>query len=918
MDPGSNLIDDKTIAFEGGAGDAYTVALTRAPLAGETVTVSLDADAEVVLRVGGNVVTELQFTSADWQNARIVEIEAVDDSDVEGAHISVIRHSVASDMTAAQGSKFVDLDVRDLDVEIADSDTGHVIVRQTGGSTDVIEVGTNSGDLTTYVDPANVDPAAGPFVDTYTVVLSRQPTSDVEVVIQPGLTDTAGELTDGGTWGSLGGQITLQKVPTLIVAVRIDGRKLATSEFSLSGDVVTLTPTTTPAAISEVEVIYRYAEQGKQVLVSYVDGGGSVIESGTEIRLTFTSANWNVAQTVTVRALDDSLIDGGDVQVFAPGPRTLDGLRGPLRVEGGIDPDGDRAIPDPLLYVAETDPPEFVADANPNLESVETEQIDILNLFHNESVSADFGELTDTTITGLGMSPDRVIGGRLFAGGITYVNLEMLQIDLGSGSDRLLIHSTHGGATLVNAAKGDDQVHVRTVGGPTTINGQLGDDTISVGTLFDEALFDSAIDHVNAPIGGVIDQISSLLRIDGGADTDTVNLDDSGDTNDNVGVLDNFTVDDLDLLDARMQTVEILNASGGTFTLQVGAAGPTTAPLPFTVGAEELKTELVALSLSNVNDIVVNRAGDLFTIGFLGDEDLEAVDLGADGRSLRLVRRCKRQLACDQRGDLGAELHPDDRSQRGGRNVRGHAGRRPGQRDADGRRRCDHAARRVDRGDPRNRTRRGRRGLPGRCRGRAGRQDRRNLHRRLSGPAAWTHGAGFRAQRGTQLDGHAARRQCGGCRDQRRGRHLHADAGWRRPYLRVAVERDGERGRGRAERVARYQRRRRLSGRLGLHDLQPAGRPGRRDGGRRPQPRQPAGPRRAARGNQLLQRRRAERRSGAITTRSSTSAARRRSPTFSRTTGTTGCTSRRWRARPWRVRRPPTSSRATWTTCRAS
>src|SRR5207247_2166480 len=98
-----------------------------------------------------------------------------------------------------------------------------------------------------------------------------------------------------------------------------------------------------------------------------------------------------------------------------------------------------------------TDPHEFVPAANPNLLASEAEQVDILNLYNDDSVADRLGSMTDTRITGLGLGPDRVIGGRTYPGGITYENLEMVRIDLGRGNDRFVVNGSHGGATQINA-----------------------------------------------------------------------------------------------------------------------------------------------------------------------------------------------------------------------------------------------------------------------------------------------------------------------------------------------------------------------------------------------------------------------------------------------------------------------------------
>ena len=224
-------------------------------------------------------------------------------------------------------------------------------------------------------------------------------------------------------------------------------------------------------------------------------------------------------------------------------------------------------------------------------------------------------------------SPQSTLSGFGLASTITYSNFEVLFLGLGSGADRLLIQDTHGDQTTVDAGPGADQVHVRTLAGPTFIRGNAGDDRVSAGTNFDASLFDAVIDHANAPPGGTIDLLKALLRVDGGDGQDTVNLDDSGDGNDNVGTVTDRTVDGLDLQALRVQTVTLTHAAGGTFTLTVGSNGPTTGPLAYLIGAAELRAALLALGLPEVTDVVVNRADNVFTIGFLGTQQLANADL---------------------------------------------------------------------------------------------------------------------------------------------------------------------------------------------------------------------------------------------------------------------------------------------------
>src|SRR5262249_26306413 len=205
-----------------------------------------------------------------------------------------------------------------------------------------------------------------------------------------------------------------------------------------------------------------------------------------------------------VRAIDNDVVDGDAIQAFAQQTRTLDAIQGPLTIEGGNDPNADTTIPPPVMYIAETDPHEFVPDPNPNFQMLEPEQVDVL------------GPLTDTQLTGFGMHTGRTIAGKAYPAGVVYSDIELLRVDTGNGNDRLRIDSTHGNVTLVNAGPGADQINVRTVGGPTLINGQAGNDRVDVGSNYDNTWFGAEYNHQTTLANGVLERIRAFLRIDGG------------------------------------------------------------------------------------------------------------------------------------------------------------------------------------------------------------------------------------------------------------------------------------------------------------------------------------------------------------------------------------------------------------------
>ena len=69
-------------------------------------------------------------------------------------------------------------------------------------------------------------------------------------------------------------------------------------------------------------------------------------------------------------------------------------LQGPLFVFGGIDPQADRSIPAPIMLPGETPGIEVRAGQPRRCSSIEPNQVDTLNVFNDDSISDDIGELT--------------------------------------------------------------------------------------------------------------------------------------------------------------------------------------------------------------------------------------------------------------------------------------------------------------------------------------------------------------------------------------------------------------------------------------------------------------------------------------------------------------------------------------------
>ncbi|MBD2690150.1 DUF4114 domain-containing protein, partial [Anabaena catenula] len=142
-----------TYVTEGGATDSYAVVLKSQPTG--NVTVAINKGTQLTTNV-----TQLVFTSQNWNVAQTVTVTAVNDNVAEGYQNTTIQHTATS-----TDSKYNGIAVSSVNVGITDNDIAGVNITQSGGSTYVTE---------------------GGATDSYAVVLKSQPTGNVTVAINKG------------------------------------------------------------------------------------------------------------------------------------------------------------------------------------------------------------------------------------------------------------------------------------------------------------------------------------------------------------------------------------------------------------------------------------------------------------------------------------------------------------------------------------------------------------------------------------------------------------------------------------------------------------------------------------------------------------------------------------------------------------
>ncbi len=306
----SPVLGETSLSVDEGdtAGGSYTVALATQPSAEVTVTVSGHAGSDVTVE-GLSASDTLTFTTANWATAQTVTVKAAADDD--GADDSVtLTH------TAAGGD--YDTVTADLAVTVVDDDRGLVF------SPDPLSVG--EGDTTG---------------GSYTVALATQPSAEVTVTVSghAGSDVTVEGLSASDTLTFTTANWATAQTVTVKAAADDDGAddSVTLTHTAAGGDYDTVTAdlavtvvdddrglvfSPDPLSVGEGDTTggsytVALATQPSAEVTVTVSGhaGSDVTVEGLSASdtLTFTTANWATAQTVTVKAAADD--DGADDSV---------------------------------------------------------------------------------------------------------------------------------------------------------------------------------------------------------------------------------------------------------------------------------------------------------------------------------------------------------------------------------------------------------------------------------------------------------------------------------------------------------------------------------------------------------------------------------------------------------------------------
>ena len=280
---------------EGGTA-TYTVELATQPTAAVTVSI-VRSSGDTSISVNPPSMT---FTTSNWDDAQVVTVSAAEDTDGTNG-TATISHTasggdyatVSADATATESdndTRGITLSETAFTVEEGGSDTYTVRLATQPSASVTVSVSRSSGDSSITVTPSTL---------TFTTTTWSTPqTVTVEAAEDDDLADgtaTIGHTATGGGYGSV----------TASVTVTEEDNDAAALVFSRTTLVITEEATAT-------YTVSLLSQPSRQVTVAIAKvAGGDPDLSASPTPLTFTTANWNTAQTVTVSAADDDdLADG--------------------------------------------------------------------------------------------------------------------------------------------------------------------------------------------------------------------------------------------------------------------------------------------------------------------------------------------------------------------------------------------------------------------------------------------------------------------------------------------------------------------------------------------------------------------------------------------------------------------------------
>lgn len=329
---------DTRVHESGASSDTYEVVLRNAPTANVTVNVAVAVNQGIQASP-----TVLTFTPSDWATPQMVTVSGLDNALNDRVHTTDITHTSASSDAAFNAQT-----VPAIRVNVLATDVPQIVLYESSSTTVLSE---------------------GGVIDDYYVGLSHAPTANVTVTVTPDAQQEVGEVAASGVMQTYSPSTTFSFTPTDWVPRRILIRAVddlipeaiphlgqinhsaASADARYNGITMAGIPTfITDNELHEVRITQSggttvLSEAGAtdtydvrltraptaDVTVTIVPGSqASIVSPGTT--LTFTTANWNINQTVTVAAVNDASVEGNHTATITHTAASSDSAYGGIGV----------------------------------------------------------------------------------------------------------------------------------------------------------------------------------------------------------------------------------------------------------------------------------------------------------------------------------------------------------------------------------------------------------------------------------------------------------------------------------------------------------------------------------------------------------------------------------------------------------
>ena len=296
---------DAIMISEGTRSGGYTVQLSAQPTSNVVVRVTVSGSSDVAVDTDGSTDGDqdtLTFTNGNWDTGQLVRVRAADDADAVDDAAS-ITHSVVDADSADEFDAAPDAVRR---VTVTDDDTAGATVSETtltapeGGSatytvrldaqptSDVVINVTKSGSSDVTVSPATLTFTTANWDTAQTVTVSAAQDADA-------VNDAA----------SIAHAVNASSSANEYDAATIAGVAVTVTDDDDAGVTVSETTVTAPEGGSATYTVVLDAQPTSDVVINVTKSGSSDV-TVSPATLTFTTANWDTAQTVTVSAAQDA------------------------------------------------------------------------------------------------------------------------------------------------------------------------------------------------------------------------------------------------------------------------------------------------------------------------------------------------------------------------------------------------------------------------------------------------------------------------------------------------------------------------------------------------------------------------------------------------------------------------------------